>query len=297
MISYRFMHMGMSGLGTGSQTESKEHVFEQYLMAPEKMTMQMHMLMAMYGVTNRLTTMLMLNYQVNDMDMSMYAMNHVHGGAAMTSPIHTMKTSGLGDIKVHAMYGFVQHDNCQLLGSLGLSIPIGSIHERGDSNDPMYPGKRYPYDMQIGSGTVDLLPGISYLYQKNQVAFGTTLSGIFRSSRNSLGYKMGNEANLNSWMAYQWISCISSSIRVEGNIAGQVKGYNPELYTYSVTSHNPVNYGGERINAYLGSSLHLKGVLENHRLGVEYGLPLYQHINGIQLKQQFALNAFWSFTF
>lgn len=297
MISYRFMGMKMSGLGTGNHAENKEHVFEQYLMAPENMMMQMHMLMGMYGITDRLTAMLMLNYQVNDMEMSMYAMNHVHPGSTMSSPIHTMKTNGLGDTKVHALYGFVMENTCQLFGTLGVSIPTGSIHERSAKSDPMYSGTLYPYGMQLGSGSLEILPGISYLHQKNLLALGITVSGTYRTHTNSLGYKLGNEANLNSWLAYQWIGWISSTIRVEGTIADHIQGLNPEVYAYREPSTNPINYGGKRINAYLGSSLHLKGVLKNNRLGVEYGLPLYQDINGIQLKQQFALNAFWSFTF
>lgn len=295
MVSYRFMDMGMSGLGSRAHGVPLEQVFERYLMAPEEMNMQMHMLMGMYGITDRFTTMVMLNYQLMTMDMSMYAMNHVHG--SMSSPANNMKSSGLGDIKIHALYGFVEKSTWQLVGSLGLSIPTGNIHKRGDYTDPMYTSKRYPYDMQPGSGSLDLLPGMSYLYQKNQLAFGTTVSAIYRSYRNSQGYRLGNEANLNSWFAYQWISWVSSSIRVEGNVAGQIDGRNPGFYAYNMTSQNTENYGGSRINAYLGSSLHFKGALKNNRLGVEYGLPLYQNLNGIQLKQQFAWHACWSFTF
>lgn len=297
MISYRYMNMGMNGLVTGTQPENKQHVFERYQMSPEKMNMQMHMLMGMYGVTDKLTAMLMLNYQANTMDMSMYAMNHVHNGTAMTSSVHNMKTNGLGDIKLHALYGFVQQSTCQFLGSFGISIPTGTIRARGDTEDPMYPKVRYPYGMQLGSGSVDLLPGISYLYQKDQLAAGTTLSAIYRSHYNSVGYKLGNEANLNGWIAYQWISLISSSLRIEGTITEHIQGYDPQLYTYIEPSTNPANYGGKRIHAFLGSSLHFKGILKNNRLGVEYGLPLYQNLNGIQLKQQFACNAFWSFVF
>jgi hypothetical protein len=297
MISYRFMDMYMSDLVSGAQVENKEHVFEKYQMAPEKMNMQMHMLMGMYGITDRLTAMLMLQYQVNSMEMSMYAMNHVHNGVPMNSLSHTMYTTGVADIKLHALYGFIQKSTYQLLGSLGISVPSGSIHEKGDLNESMYPGMSYPYGMQLGSGTVDLLPGVSYLHQNNKLATGVTASAILRTYKNSQNYQLGNEANLNGWIAYQWLPWISSSLRVEGNIAGPITGYDPQLYTYIEPSTNPANYGGKRAQGFLGSSIHFKGALRNNRLGVEYGLPFYQNLNGIQLKQQFAWHAFWSFTF
>lgn len=298
MVSYRFMNMYMSGLTSGTHAENKDDVFANYLMAPEQMNMQMHMLMGMYGVTDRLTAMVMFNYQINSMDMSMYAMNHVHGNMTMTSSTHTMKTNGLGDIKFHALYGLVQKSTCQLLISMGVNIPTGNIEQTGDLDDPMYPDTHYPYGMQLGSGTIDLLPGISYLYQKDQLAMSASVSGTYRPGYNSLGYKLGNEATANCWVAYQWLSFISSSLRLEGIDAGQIKGYDPELYYYyTEPSTNPSNYGGQRLNAYVGSSLHLKGALRNNRLGIEYGMPLYQNLNGIQLKQKYLINASWLFTF
>jgi hypothetical protein len=292
MLSYRFMNMGMKELTAGT-----EEVFYSYLMAPERMNMQMHMFMGMYGITDRLTAMVMLNYQVNSMEMNMYTMHHSHGNMSMSSPQHSMNTSGLGDVKVQALHGVVQRDTWQLLVTLGASIPTGNIYLKGKSDDAMYANARYPYGMQLGSGTVDVLPGISHLYQRNGLALGTTVSGIYRAHRNSLGYKLGNEATLSSWIAYQWLTVVSSSVRVEGTVAGPVQGRDAQLYTYMEPSTNPVNYGGKRINAYIGSSFHFKGALKNNRLGVEYGLPLYQQLNGFQLMQTYGVNAFWALTF
>lgn len=297
MISYRFMNMYMSDLASGTNLENKEDVFVNYLMVPEKMSMQMHMLMAMYGITNRLTAMAMLNYQMNSMDMSMYTMNHTHGNTTMGSPNHSMKTNGLGDTKLHVLYGIVQKNTCQLLISLGASIPTGTIQLKGASDDPMYPNTHYPYGMQLGSGTIDLLPGISYLYQRNQLAMSGSISGTYRAGYNSYGYKLGNEATVNSWLSYQWLNFISSSLRLEGNYSGAIEGHDPALYYYTEPSTNPANYGGKRINAYVGSSIHFKKCLRNNRLGIEYGMPLFQDLNGIQLKQKYVLNASWSFTF
>ncbi|HSH66463.1 MAG TPA: transporter, partial [Bacteroidia bacterium] len=297
MISYRYMNMYMTGLTNGTQPEEKNDVFANYLMSPEKMTMQMHMLMGMYGITNRLTAMAMFHYVANSMEMTMFTMNHVHGNTVMSSPVHHMNTAGMSDIKLHALYGIIQRNTCQLVISAGVSIPTGTIQLQGNSDDPMYPDKHYPYGMQLGSGTVDLLPGISYLYQKGSLATSINVSGTYRTGYNSLGYKLGNEAIVNGWMAYRWLSLVSSSIRLQAITTDRIEGHDPALFYYTEPSTNPANYGGKKVNAYIGSSLHFRGVLRNNRLGVEFGVPLYQDLNGIQLKQQYALNASWSFIF
>ncbi len=297
MLSYRFMNMSMKGIKYGTQAESKEDVFANYVMSPDRMNMQMHMVMGMYGITNRLTVMAMFNYQLNAMDMSMYSAGHMHGSTTMSSSVHTMKTKGLGDTKLHALYAFLQRSNFQLLGTLGVTIPTGNIQLKGATSDPMFPDTRYPYGMQLGSGTFDVLPGVGYLFQKNQFASGTTISATCRTGYNKVGYRLGDELLLSTWLAYKWLSVISSSLRLEAMTTGAVQGYDPTLYYFTEPSANPANYGGNRLNAFFGSSFHFKGWLTNNRLSIEAGIPFYQDLNGIQLKQKLVLNAAWSVTF
>ncbi len=299
MISYRYMSMFMSGLETGTTNINKDRVFNDYLMSPEKMNMQMHMLMGMYGITSRLTVMAMFNYQVNSMDMTMFSSGgHVHpGGHTNSSSTHHMNTMGLGDTKLHLLYGIVQRESCQLLASLGASVPTGTIHITGTADDAMYSNSHFPYGMQLGSGTVDILPSITYLHQKNDFAWSTSVSGTYRGGYNSLGYKLGNETTINSWIAYKWLSFISSSLRLQGTAAAAIDGHAPSLYVYNEPSANPLNYGGKNISAFFGSSFHFNRFLKNNRLGIECGTPVYQDLNGIQLKQHLTLNANWSFSF
>lgn len=297
MISYRYMDMYMDDLISGSHSESKDAVFANYLMAPERMNMQMHMLMGMYGITDRFTTMVMVPYQVNSMDMSMFTAGHVHGSTTMSSPTHTLLTNGLGDIKLHLLYAIFQRSTCQLLANVGVSVPTGSIKEKGKSSDPMYPDKRYPYNMQPGSGSVEVLPGITYIYQKNSFAWSSSLSGIYRCNYNNIGYKLSPELNINSWIAYQWLNSISSSIRVDGNFSGHIQGTDPQQYAFLEPATDPNSYGSEKANVYVGSSFHLKGALTKHRLSAEFGVPFYQYVYGVQLKQKYAINASWIYQF
>lgn len=302
MLAYKYMNMDMSGILKGTETVDKTEVFNNYLMSPDKMRMDMHMLMGMYGLTDRLTLMAMLNYNKTTMNMSMFtAGGHHHGGTTTTSDStmgHFMETSGVGDVKLSALYGLVKQPNHQLVVSAGVSVPVGSIKIQGADDDAMYPSRSYPYSMQLGSGTFDVLPSVSYLYQKDKIAFNAQMSSVIRMGYNSVGYRLGNEVSLNTWFAYQWLPFLSSSVRVEGNIADRIGGKDPSLYIYNELSANGANYGGQKVYGAIGSVLQFKkGFLKKERLSVEYALPMYQNLNGTQMKSSYYLTASMSTAF
>ena len=75
MASYRYMRMDMNGMRQGANRVSSDEVFaEGYLVTPESMTMDMHMLGFMYGFSERLTLTLMGNYSESKMDHSVSEM-------------------------------------------------------------------------------------------------------------------------------------------------------------------------------------------------------------------------------
>lgn len=306
MVSYRYMNMGMSGLLPVDKSITDHDVFTNYIMSPSSMRMDMHMLMGMYGITDHLTAMVMLNYNTSSMDMSMFTSEgHNHAGvigmegiSAKSMGDHTMKSAGFSDTKLQFLYSLKKHKNYQILVNLGCNIPNGSIQFKGSSTDMMYPNNRLPYGMQLGSGTFDALPGLTYLYQKNGFTYSIQASSIVRLGYNKVGYKLGNEVTLNTWMAYTWLDNLSSTLRFEGTVVSVIKGIDPTIYAYNEPSANSINYGGENVLTYLGTTYHFqKGILKNNRIGIEYGLPIYQNLNGIQMKQKQTVYASWSCTF
>jgi hypothetical protein len=89
MFSYRYMHMDMEGNRDGTDRLSTRDVLSEYLIAPLNMTMDMHMLGAMYGVNDNLTIMVMAPYLNIEMD------HMTRMGAKFTT-----KASGIGDLKL-----------------------------------------------------------------------------------------------------------------------------------------------------------------------------------------------------
>jgi len=302
MVSYRFMHMGMAGMQSGTASVSDEHIFQKYLMSTSQMRMDMHMLMGMYGISSRLTVMAMVHYNVNSMEMEMLpTASHTHTmkGASMESEEMemSMRTSGLGDTKLHLLFSLLNSSEHHMVIATGINVPMGSIQEKGSSKS-MYPDQRYPYVMQLGSGTWDLLPCVSYLYQMGRFAASTQVTGVIRTGQNSVGYKLGDEISSNTWFAFRFLRSFTSSLRVEASSMGAIKGSDKSLYTYNEPAANPKNYGGERAMAFLGAGyLFQKGVLNNNKLSLEYGMPFYQQLNGPQMPVTYVVNASWSYVF
>ena len=170
MFSYRFMHMDMEGNRIGNRSVSPEEIVTTVpnrfagpptlRVVPTEMTMDMHMFGAMYAPSDIVTLMLMGMYIEKEMD-------HVtFQGMAGTTRLGTFttKSSGIGDTTATALVRLHDEPGHKLHANIGLSIPTGSITESDDVLTPMgtRPTLRLPYAMQLGSGTFDLKPGLTY---------------------------------------------------------------------------------------------------------------------------------------
>ena len=300
MLSYRYMQMGMGTPIQGENTVSELEIYNTYLAYTPSMQMDMHMVMGMVGITNRLTVMVMLNYISNTMEMKMLG-NHTHTMSGMTMSANTgmrMNTNGLGDTKLQALYGIVKNSTSQVVLNMGASVPTGSIQQKGFNDDLFYAGSRLPYMMQLGSGSWYIIPGITYVTQKSKVAFSAQLQGIVRLNKNKVGYRFGNELTANTWLGYNWWKGFGSSVRIEGTWSGKIEGFDNTFYKYNEIAANSNNYGGIRFQGLVGLSYQFEeGFVTNHRLAVEYGLPIYQHIVGKQNKLLKTWMASWSYSF
>ena len=290
MFTYKFMHMNMSGLRDGTSNVSVSDVIPMmgskygYMMAPTKMNMDMHMFMVMYGINDRLTLMAMANYQENKMDM---LMNMGKGKGNTKEP--PMRTSGIGDTELRGIYKI----NKYLVGSLGLSLPTGDIEK-----EFVTMGRRYrdPYGMQLGSGTYDLKPALTYsdLSEDAKWNWGAQAMYTWHTAKNDNDWRYGDSLKLTSWIQRAF-GPATSWLRLAYNDTGRIKGHDPEIQKLldpnpmkgaSSPDADPRNYGGQRLDGMLGLSF-LQGPLS---IGVEGGVPLYQDLNGLQLKTEWFLN-------
>jgi len=301
MLSYRYMNMAMQGIQQGISAISANHVYVNYLTVPVEMRMHMHMFMGMYGVSNRLTLMAMLNYNSNLMHMQMFGggANHAHDHGASSAAEHHMNSMGIGDIKLYGIYAIINQTKHKLMLNTGVSLPTGSITMQGDADGmASYIDKNLPYMMQLGSGTFDVLPGLTYLYHRRTSTFGAQCNANIHLGYNSVGYSLGNELSVSTWYAYRWLSFLSSSIRADFTATESIYGSDATLYYFNEPAANPNNYGGKRASFYIGSAWQpSSGKLQNWQLAAEFGMPVYQYVNGIQSPSKYFINANLNFTF
>ena len=298
MLSYRMMFMSMKGNYENGKAITDDVLFNTYLMLPKSMNMQMHMLMGMVGITERLTLMAMLHFNHTNMTMQMPESsasaadghNHDHGTGHDHDGMH-MHSTGFGDTKLHALYAICKTNNHQFIASLGTSIPTGSITYHG--HDAMYAGSRLPYAMQQGSGSVEVLPGITYLYAQNKFSGSAQALYTWRLNQNKIGYQLGNESLVNTWLAYRLHNKWSISVRAEWLHIAPLKDADIGLYKFMEPAANASNYGGNAGTGFLGINI----FLNKQRLSLEAGLPVFQKWNGVQMHRTFAITAGWQFLF
>ncbi len=281
MVSYRYMRMGMQDNLNGTTTFTNEEVFANYMVAPQQMRMTMHMIGVMHAPTNQLTLMVMAHYLTNTMDLR-----------TRTDMNFTTVGQGFGDTRVSALYGLFNRQQQSMHINLGVSIPTGSITERDAT--PMEANAPLPYPMQTGSGTWDILPGITYLGQASDLSWGAQASGILRTGKNDRDYTLGNALNATGWVAYRWNNWWSTSLRLAGSNVGTVSGRDEALNPTMVTTADTNNFGGQRVDGFLGLNFNVaERYLYGHRLAAELGVPLYQNLNGPQMGQQSVLTLGW----
>ncbi|WP_281019306.1 MULTISPECIES: transporter [unclassified Minwuia] len=295
MVSYRYMAMLMRGNLDGDSQISAETIattvpnrfFGQpgqpptLRVVPTDMEMQMHMFGAMYAPTDDLTLMVMGNY----VEKSMGHITFAGGAGATRLAKFDVNTSGLGDTSVAGLVRLFDDDMHHLHLNLGLSIPTGSIEEEAAIVAPnnARPVLRVPYAMQLGTGTFDLMPGITYTGTDGDLGWGGQLAARIHPYRNSQGYAYGDRLRLDVWASRQWAPWASTSLRIGAQSEGQIEGIDNRIAVPNQTA-DPDNYGGERLDVSLGVNLVAqRGDLRGLRLAMEATVPVYQNLNGPQM--------------
>ncbi|MBB3047875.1 hypothetical protein FHR99_002141 [Litorivivens lipolytica] len=293
MLSYRVMDMRMEGLMQGSSQVSAGDVTGtmmmpgNYMVAPTRMDMEMQMLGAMYAPSDDLTLMLMTSYKRNEMD-------HV----TRMGMRFTTRSEGLGDTKVGGLIRLFEADDHShtLHLNAGLSLPTGSIDEKDDT--PSMADAKLPYGMQLGSGSLDLLPGITWQAYQGAYNWGAQLSAVLPMERNDNDYRLGNSAALTVWLARKATDFLSYSLRLTGESQGKIDGERDDLNPMMVTTADTDNYGGDRLSLSYGLNAYIPdGALRGHRFALEYTLPLHQDLNGVQLEREPYFTAGWQLAF
>jgi hypothetical protein len=296
MIGYQFTHEKMDGSLVGTDDISVSQILKQFPNAPTDMTMDMHMWMVMYAPTERLTLSAMIPYIRKEM-------NNVSADGSR----FVMRANGVGDLELRSAYLILQtaDKRHQLLLNGGIGLPTGSIDEEMD-------GFRVDYCMQPGSGTVSLLPGLTYLGQTSTWSWGADFKATVRLGRNDHNYRFGNRYESRAWVTRQLTSWLTISTGLNGAAWETIQGADPDLDPMMAQTTDPNLQGGKRLDASFGltfcppmpcchsplccSTAQTK-FLNGQQLFVEGRLPIIQSLDGPQLQNGWSINIAWQWMF
>lgn len=281
MFSYRYMRMGMNGLRDDASRISRRRVLDDFMVTPTSMDMEMHMFGAMYAPIDRLTLMVMVPYVLLEMD------HRVRTGVTFTT-----KTEGIGDVRATALVDLWETPGHSMHANLGISFPSGSIAQTDRTPASGGAKVRLPYPMQLGSGTFDFLPGLTYRGDQGAVSWGVQARGEIRLNENHADYTRGNEYGLTAWGAYTISHSVSLSLRSEWQHELNIRGRDASLNPLMVPTADPGRRAAMRLDLLAGVNFAVPaGALHGLRFALEAGLPVYEHLDGPGLETDWIATA------
>jgi len=277
MFDYRYTRMNMSGMLDQKKEVSATDAVDSnqiygYMMAPTDMSMDMHMVMAMYH-TRDYMVMGMLHYMSNQM--GMYSIDGTES---------SMRTQGLADSILTASFPGPMN----LSFMIGMSFPTGSINERGPMThiaNVVEEGVKYPYGMQLGSGSYDFKQGISYESPIRFFQWSASYDYTARLHNNINGYRLGNVLQAKSWAKLNFTNTVSGRLSLNLRNVEKISGVDAENDDNKAMSPtmDARNYGGKRLDMGIGLRYETAKMTS---IDLDATMPVYQDLFGPQMKTQ-----------
>ena len=238
MAGYRYKHSMEGGaLLHGTQVAHEQTVIEKACkdtegctLFPGNMTMNMHMLDLMYAPTDWLTLMLMPQFM--DMDMALYRPASLpppdHGTQQHNHGAHGHETGGIGDTGMYALVNLFDDSHHHLHAGLGFTAPTGDSNIKLKETTKNAEGGYIHYGMQLGSGTWDFKPSITYTGKSAAWLWGLQIAGTKRTEHNNTsGYALGDVFESSIWGGYSLTDWLSGSLRLAYTWQGRISGKYP----------------------------------------------------------------------
>ena len=307
MMGYRFMYNWTGGnMMHGAHRVADQTIVDQGCsdaslcrFTPTFMNMRMHMLDIMYAPTKWWNVMLMPTFM--DMDMNLRRLAgappavpgvHEHTGVA------GHETGAVGDTYFSSLVKLINIPGHRVHMNLGLSAPTGKVDielRRMAKID----GGLIHFGMQLGSGTWDFMPSLTYAGEKSRWSWGAQFSGVKRmEEKNKSGYRLGDIFQATTWGGYDLTQWLTASVRgaytLQGAVHRDFDSFNARIGPMDF----PANYGGQFWDIGLGLNAIIPGGrFAGNRFGFEWIQPVRNDFNGFQLDRKGSLAATWSYQF
>ncbi len=294
-ISQMFMEMGPLRDGTSdilSTTLIGAPNGSKFVAVPRAMQMYMTMIGGAYSFTDDFAVMAMTNYTKNEMQMEIRPQNGTN---------FTMTSDGMGDFTVLGKYRLYKDDNLvptkQVSMIFGLSLPTGAIDRHFTNNTVAgQNGTILPFKMQLGSGTVDPIVGLTYQGSRDPWWWGFNTQLEAHVYNNEQGYHRGQEFRYDFYAMRQvhdkWVLHAQLNGWYEGKFSREP--YNQRILNnghagnghFTSPLFDPHNYGGHKVALSIGAQFQ---PIPLHILELTATLPVHQDLNGPQLRDNWML--------
>jgi hypothetical protein len=319
MVGYRYMYSSQGGdmlhgdMAVSDQTVvangcGPNHCF----LMPGTMGMHMHMLDLMYAPTDWLTLMLMPMWM--DMNMSMQRLEgappddlvannvgNTNGDIGLHIGHHVQnghETGGFGDLGMYALFKLFDDGMHHAHFTFGLSAPTADVDIHLNRRHQVDGGFIH-YAMQLGSGTWDFKPSLTYTGKQDKFSWGAQANATIRmEDKNKSGYALGDIFQATAWGSYNLTDWLSASVRgmytlqdgLDGKFNGLINQFGPMDY--------PQNHGGKYWDVGFGlNAMVHSGAFAGNHFSVEWLQPVDDNVNGYQLDREGSLSATWGIMF
>jgi len=292
MFSYRYDRMRMDGNRDDTTRVKESQILlptGSYRVAPSDMDMQMHVFGFMYAPADWVTLSAMIPWVELEMD-------HI----TATGERFTTKSDGVGDLKLSGLLRLFEDATNHVHLNAGLSFPTGGLGHKDEIPIPNvgFRTRRLPYPMQIGSGSWDILPGLTYIGAIDWLSWGAQVMGTVRLGENRHDYRLGHRADTTAWAAIPLWDWISLSARIRYRYNDNITGADDSLDPNAIPTADPDLRRGHFVDLLAGVNFVVPlGLAGDHSLAFEGGAPIYQNLDGPQLETDWRITVGWQLTF
>ena len=305
MAGYRFMYHWTGGnMMQGAHKVSDQAIVNQGCgdqgcqFAPTYMDMRMHMLDLMYAPAKWLNVMLMPTFMDMDMNLRQLAGARVDPSGAHHHGAAGHESGAISDTYFSSLIKLLDIPGHRVHVNLGFSAPTGKTDikiRRTHKED----GGLIHFGMQLGSGTWDFTPSLTYLGERNRWSWGAQFSGVKRMEKqNDSGYRLGDVFQATGWggidLAHWLTATVRGAYTWQDAIHRDFNQFNARIGPMDF----PRNYGGQFWDMGFGVNARIpSGRFAGNQFGFEWVQPVRSDFNGFQLNRQGMLSATWSYQF
>lgn len=182
--------------------------------------------------------------------------------------------TGLGDVRLLGRYQ-IQSCNQGFGFQFGLKLPTGGFHQNFDSG--FGAGSSLDRGLQLGTGTTDLLAGVSYFYRLNP-SVGTFASVLMdQPIEERENFMPSASLTLNTGIRWLTTGWLTPQLQVNARFDARERGDEGDV----------ANSGGTFV--YLSPGVTAE-IGEHTSAFVFVQVPVYQYVNGVQLEPRWLLS-------